>query len=774
MGSRAEIAVTGIVQGVGFRPFIYRLAIRYGLKGFVRNMGDAGVQVVVEGDGGAINRFIRSIREEHPPLARVEDVRVNWGSVRDEFENFKVVESKREGLGLPSVIPPDLALCSECIKEMLDPRDRRFGYPFISCVDCGPRFTVIYELPYDRQRTSMVDFPLCSECAREYGDPGDRRYHAETTCCAVCGPRVELLGVGGEKMEVEDPLSEVAKLLDEGFIVAIKGIGGTHVATKTTEDGVLERLRRVFNRPQQPFAVMARDLETIRRFAEVDETEERELTSHRRPIVVLKRSQAYDLSDLVAPGLNSVGVMLPYSGIHHLILSQGKDPAYVMTSANPPGLPMIVDNDEAVSKLRGKVDYLLLHDRKIVNRCDDSVVKVIGGKTVFLRRSRGYVPEPIHLNFRSEEVVLALGAEENVTASLLVGDRCFVSQHIGNTGKLDTLMYLREGVGKLMRMFGVKSVNVVAHDLNPQYPTTKLAEELAMKFGAERRAVQHHHAHLCSLMAERGLERIVGIACDGAGYGSDGTVWGGEVMFATFESFQRVGGLKPQPMPGGDLATIFPARMVAGILWGVLGREELHDVLNEFCASGFRHGSKEIEVVLRQLEMGRNVVNSSSCGRVLDAVACLLGICYERTYEGEPAMKLEAVAEGGDPRELEIELEVIDDHAAKFVDTSKLLLEVVESFRAKVARKHIAAAAQQAIAKALASVAIETAYEWGIDVVGVSGGVFYNRAITSTIREEVERGGLSFIQHELLPPGDGGISVGQATASSIKRVGRNC
>ncbi|MEM2865762.1 MAG: carbamoyltransferase HypF [Candidatus Hadarchaeales archaeon] len=759
--SRAEVGVTGVVQGVGFRPFVYRLARAHGLKGFVRNMGDAGVQIVVEGGREEIEAFLSSLREKAPPLSRVEEVRVRWAHPTGEFGTFEVRESRAEGLGGASVIPPDLAVCGECAREMLDPRDRRYGYPFTTCVDCGPRFTVISDLPYDRERTSMVDFPLCPLCLREYTEPSDRRYHAETTCCPACGPSVELYEEGGRKVEVRDPLREVARLLDEGFIVGLKGIGGTHLACRTVEDEPLSRLRETFRRPQQPFAVMSRDLETVRTFAEVGEEEARELTSHRRPIVVLRRSRDFPLSELVSPGLDSVGVMLPYSGIHLLVLQHGREPAYVMTSANPPGLPMIVDNERAMRELRGKVDYLLLHNRRIVNRCDDSVLKVVGGKTVFLRRSRGYVPEPIVLPFSSGRTVLAVGAEENVTASLLVGNRCFPSQHVGDTGKLETLEYLKEAAGSLRRLLRVERVEAVAHDLNPLYPTTRLAREWAEEWGAERVEVQHHHAHLCSLLAESGVEEVVGIACDGAGYGTDGTVWGGEVMVADFSSFERVGGLLPQPMPGGDAATRFPARMVAGILWRELGREATERVLEELCPSGFPRGEREREVVLRQLERG-NLPLTSSCGRVLDAVACVLGICWERTYEGEPAMKLEAVAGEGDPKAVPLPCRISGGR----VDTSSLLAGVVEAVRSGVPRRHVAASVHRAIALALAEVACGVAEERGIRTVGASGGVFCNRYFTAEVEREVERRGLRFLRHVLLPPGDGGISVGQAACAA--------
>ncbi|MFH1821825.1 MAG: carbamoyltransferase HypF [Methanobacteriota archaeon] len=765
MRARVEIAVTGIVQGVGFRPFIYRLATRLGLTGFVRNMGDAGVQIIAEGEKLPLENFIASIRSENPPLSRIDDVKVAWKSSTDEFTIFRVLQSERTSLGFPSVVPPDLALCDDCLREMRDLKDRRYNYPFITCVNCGPRFTVIEELPYDRPRTSMKAFPLCNDCMREYKNPADRRYHAEPTACPVCGPKMDLYGPRG-KIKVADPINEAARLLDEGKIIAVKGVGGFHIAANTTDDDTIIGLRNAFKRPHQPFAIMSKDLKTTKSFAEVSKAEAELLTSYRRPIVALQRSPDYNLSELIGPGLDSVGVMLPYSGIHHLIMDEGKEPTYIMTSANVSGLPMIVDNDEVMAKLQGKVDYFLLHDRAIVNRCDDSVVKLIDGKPAFLRRSRGYVPEPLKLHFRSDRSVLGIGGDLNVTVSLLLGDRCFVSQHIGDTTKFETLDYMQEVAGQLLHLLNVKEVDIVAHDLHPEYSTTRIAPRMAKKLGAKTVPVQHHHAHLCSLMEEHGLEEIVGIAADGVGYGTDGTAWGGEVMVTHFDSFEHIGGLKKQLMPGGDIAAVHPARMVAGMLWGQLERAKLDHILEKYCKDGFKRGARERGVVLRQLERNLNVFHTSGCGRVLDAISCLLGICSERTYEGEPAITLEAAANTGDAGMVKLDPVVGSLDGKMIMDTSKLLIEILSALENRVPRKHIAAAAQLAVARGLSSIAIDVAKSKGITAVGGSGGVFCNRAITIAMQREVERAGLTFVRHETLPPGDGCISTGQAIAAA--------
>ncbi len=725
--------------------------------------------MILEGERGVIENFIQALGQEKPPLARIDGVGVRWGPVTGEFKDFSVVESGKGGLGLLSIIPPDIAICEDCIGEMLDSKDRRYRYPFTTCVNCGPRFTIIQDLPYDRERTSMEDFPLCENCRGEYTNPSDRRYHAEPTCCSACGPEVRLYHASGESHEVEDPLLETARLLDEGKIVVIKGIGGMHVAAKATEDGPLRRLREAFKRPQQPFAIMSKDLETVRTFAQVGAKEEEILKSPQRPIVVL-RSKGGKISGLVSPGLDSLGVMLPYNGIQHIVLRDGKELAYVMTSANLPGLPMVLENEEAISKLGGLVDYFLLHNRRIISRCDDSVVRLTAGSPVFLRRSRGFAPMPLDLKVPEGAKVLALGAEFDVVATILKGGRCFPTQHIGDVSKLETMGYLRQAVKHLMHLLKIDEIGAVACDLHPEYVTSSEAESFAREFNAKLVRVQHHHAHLAALMAEHGIEEVVGIDADGVGYGADGTLWGGEVMAATLTDFERLGALASQPMPGGDVATKFPARVVAGILRGAIPPEELEKVLKDFCLDGFRQGEAEIKAVIQQLERSVNVFQSSSCGRVLDAVSCLLGVCRERTYEGEPAIKLEAFARGGDSAGANFKFSLKRENGIEKVDTSKLLLDVIESMKKGVPKKDIAARAQRELGRGLAELAVGAARRKGIGVIGVTGGVFYNDAIAEAVRDVVAGEGLKFLMHRQVPPGDGGVSIGQAVVAANKSI----
>ncbi|RLG56050.1 MAG: carbamoyltransferase HypF, partial [Thermoproteota archaeon] len=534
---RAEITVTGIVQGVGFRPFIYRLAVSHGLVGFVQNRGDATVFIVVEGDESSIRRFMREIREKKPPLARIFSLEAKLTESRGEFSRFEIRRSSSKRSRRASIIPPDVSICDDCIREMRDHSDRRYSYFFITCTNCGPRFTVIEKLPYDRPNTTMIDFQMCSHCRKEYENPLDRRFHAQTIACPACGPRAYLTDKSGEEIDVEDPVREVGKLLDEGHVVAVKGIGGFHLATATTISEPILRLRAAKHRRQKPFAIMARDLDAVKTFAEVTPPEEAALKSYMRPIVLLKKSESYYLSDQISPGLHTVGVMLPYTGMHIMMFDWSREPAFVMTSANPPDEPIVKDNSEAIRKLGSIVDYFLLHNRRIAQRCDDSVLRVVAGSPALIRRSRGYAPAPIELRRELKAEVLALGGEKRVTSCILAGRRCFASQHIGDVEKLETLRYLREATGHLLKLVGAEP-SVIACDLHPAFHTTRLARRLAEELGVPLERVQHHHAHIASLMAEKGLDELVGLSCDGYGYGPGGKAWGGEVLYCSREGYR--------------------------------------------------------------------------------------------------------------------------------------------------------------------------------------------------------------------------------------------
>ena len=749
---RAEVRVSGIVQGIGFRPFIYRIATKYGLVGYVRNRGDGLVEIVIEGRKNRIEGFLKELRHKPPPLARIYKITTKYSEETGEFKNFRIIKSSGRLEFSGSIIPPDIAICDECLRELRDPKNRRYNYFFITCTNCGPRYTIIERLPYDRPNTTMREFPMCQKCSIEYRDPANRRFHAQTIACKDCGPRVYLTTNDGEIIECNDPIREAGRLIEEGYIVAIKGNGGFHVATATTISEPIARLRRVKHRAQKPFAIMARDLEAVKTFADVSKWEAELLKSYIRPIVLLKKSEDYYLSELISPRLHTIGVMLPYTGLHVMLFDWVKEPAFVMTSANPPNEPIVIDNDEAYRRLGRDVDYILLHNRRIAQRCDDSVVRLHGKDPVIIRRSRGYAPEPIRLKIPSKKCSLGVGAELMVTACLLLDNKAFASQHIGDVENIETLNFLREAINHLVRLTNSR-VEVIAHDLHPRCNTTRLAKELSEKFNCPAIPIQHHHAHLACIMAEYGLDEIVGIVCDGFGYGLDGQAWGGEILYCNLTEFKRLGYLQPQPMVGGDLATIYPLRMAAALLSKSIDVEEWLISRSNLLP----HGEIEAHLIAKQIKDGKVPIWTTSCGRVLDAISAILGICHERTYEGEPAMKLESAAIGG-RNILKLEPKIIGDN---ILDTSFLATRILEAQKNhKIA--DLAYSAQTYIANGLAKIAIQKAEELNIRTIAFTGGVAYNQHITETIREAVERNGMKLITQRLIPPGDGGISIGQS------------
>ena len=754
---RAETKISGIVQGIGFRPFVYRIAVENELVGYVRNRRDAVAEIVVEGKEDKVKRFLNDLKKKKPPLARIYNVTTNYSEDKNEFEKFTILKSSENVEHSGSVIPPDVSICEECLSELRDPKNERYNYFFITCTNCGPRYTIIKGLPYDRPNTTMQDFPMCKFCLREYRAPSNRRFHAQTVACSKCGPRVYLTSNDGQPMEHKDPIRETGRLLQEGYIVAIKGNGGFHIATATTLSEPISRLRKVKHRVHKPFAIMARNIEAARSFAEVSREEAELLTSYIRPIVLLLKSEDYYLSELISPGLHNIGVMLPSTGLHVMLFDGVREPAFVMTSANPPNQPIVTQNQEALRRLGPVVDFFLFHNRTIAQRCDDSVVRLHDKNPSVIRRSRGYAPEPVCLKSSVDDCVLGVGAELNATSCVLLQDKAFISQHIGDVENLETCEFLKEVTRHLMRLTNSK-IDVIACDLHPKFTTTRLAHELGDQLERPVVPVQHHYAHIASLMGEHNVNEMVGIACDGFGYGSDGNAWGGEILHGNREGFQRLGHLQEQPMIGGDLATLYPLRMTAGILHGTVDIEEW--LLSN--SNRFPHGEKEVEVVIRQLEK-ESVPKTTSCGRVLDAVSAVLGICYERTYEGEPAMKLESAAtKGRNILNLEPKL------ASNTVDTTILVREVF-SQRHNHSIADLACSAQCYLAKGLAQLAVEEAERLGVKAIGFSGGVAYNEQITQTIRKTVEKGGFKFFAHGLVPPGDGGVSFGQTIAVSLSK-----
>ncbi len=758
---RVRINVTGIVQGVGFRPFIYRIAVRNGLAGYVRNRGDAGVEILLESTAQDVEIFLRDLKEKKPPLAQIHDITIKTLTGKNQYKRFTICKSSNETELSGSVIPPDIAICNECLTELRNPKDPRYEYFFITCTNCGPRFTIIERLPYDRENTTMNEFPMCRFCQREYTDPLNRRFHAQTVACPTCGPKAYLTTSSGEQLQHKDPVREAGRLLSEGAILAIKGYGGFHVAASVTKEKPLLALRKAKHRRAKPFAIMSRSLKATKSFAEVNSKETALLTSHARPIVLLNKNSEYDFSDLVAPGLHNVGVMLPYTGMHYMLFDQVDDAAFLMTSANPPNQPIVKDNDEALKTLGSTVDYFLFHNRKIAYRCDDSVMRVHGSRPSFIRRSRGYAPAPIMLKEKARHCVVGLGGELNNTACVLFENKAFISQHIGDVENVETRVFLKEATNHLIRLTNSR-VDTIACDLHPKFTTTRLAQALAEKNRWQLIQVQHHHAHVAALMMEHAVDELVCITCDGYGYGVDGSAWGGEILFCTRESatFKRLAHLEKQPLLGGDIATRYPLRIAAGILSKKVNVEPW--LLKH--SWHLPHGETEARIVSNQLQKGVSVIETTSCGRILDAVAAVLGVCYERTYEGEPAMKLESAAING--KDVLSMNPIIEGDV---LDTAQLFHAIFNSIN-RESMADLAYSAHAYLARGLASLAVEKASEQGVKAVGFSGGAACNQILAEIMRRTVQAAGLKFLVHEALSAGDGGVSFGQAVVGGFLRV----
>lgn len=751
--------ITGTVQGVGFRPFIYQLAKANGLFGYVKNLGNY-VEILIEGKQECLDNFLKELPEKKPPLAKITEVK-SKNIPFSGYSRFIIVPSE-SGVFENSIIPPDTAICEQCRSEIFDPSSRYYHYPFTVCTNCGPRYTTVRTLPYDRGNTTMADFPLCPECEKEYTDPLNRRYHAQPVCCPKCGPEIWLSDPEGNVLiKGYEAIAEASDLLQQGLILAIKGFGGFHIACNARNEEPVNELRNRLKRPEQPFAVMAKNADIVGFFAELEGTGGEYLTSYRRPITVLPRSKEYNLAESVSPGLHNIGVMLPYTGTQNLLFDRVPDAVYVMTSANLPGRPMVVENKEALEKLKGIVDFYLLHNRVIANRNDDTVIRIVNGQAAFIRRSRGFVPEPVELPFEIKASI-GVGAEMNSTVTVAKGKLAYISQYIGNTSHVETFRYHSEVVRHLIRLTGIEPL-YWSCDLHPAFNTTRFALKMG---GEDTLKVQHHYAHMLALMADNSLpfdSRILGIALDGVGYGSDGTVWGGELFESSYIGYERVGHLLPQPMPGGDLASKAPSRMVLGILSKRLERAEL-----EKLQLTFPKGAMEFSAVMKQLETGVNVVRSSSTGRVLDAAAALLGICDIRTYDGEPSMKLESAARASTHV---VDLPVIfkkdRDSGVPVLDTTELLLGVYE-LSGKYSPSNLAFAVEESLAMGISELASSLAAKRGLENIGLSGGVAYNDHITSCIAESVKEAGFEFLAHRQVPCGDGCISFGQAIAAGLQ------
>ncbi|MCD6443891.1 carbamoyltransferase HypF [Candidatus Bathyarchaeota archaeon] len=759
-----KITVTGVVQGVGFRPFVYRLARDLGLKGYVKNLGGSEVEIVVEGPSSKVEEFVARIRSDKPPPAEIQSLTVK--PTGGGFREFKIEPSGRSRRAY-SMIPPDIGICRDCLAEVLDPKDRRYMYPLNSCAWCGPRFSMMEDIPYDRGNTSMRDFPMCTDCLREYRDPDDiRRFHAQGNCCPVCGPRVWLEDRNGVVINRENPVLEASRLVEEGYILAVKGLGGFHIACLATDDDIVLRLRTRKRRPEKPFALMALNLETARRIAYISEEDARLLESPIRPILLLPEREDSPVSRHVAPGLSMQGIMLPYTALHYMLLSNVGDGFLIMTSGNERGEPMCTGNREARVKLRGFVDYFLMHDRRIVNRVDDSVVRRTGGFYTVIRRGRGYAPRWVRLPFRLPSPVVALGAHYQNTGCLAFEDIAIPTQFVGDMDNLSSLAELERAVSFLLKTYRIDlSDVVVAVDKHPRYLSRLLAEKWIETYGCRLVEVQHHHAHAASVMVELGVKdsEMVAVTLDGAGYGDDGTVWGGEVLITGYGAYTRFGHLEQVPMPGGDRATEYPVRMLMSILSRFMPVEEVREfIVGRGLHKGLPYGAEEADAVLSLLERG-DAPLTSSLGRVLDSASALLGICFKRTYEGEPAIKLEATSSRAKPIDL---LEPRVSRSKPLVQTHRIFEELLEKLDRP--REQLAYSVQRALGLSIGELAVMASKGRGVDRVLVSGGAAVNTVIFEAIREKAEEAGLKAYVNTVVPAGDGGVSLGQAAVAGFR------
>lgn len=703
---------------------MYRAAVRCGASGTVRNDGSAVVIYTDKGD-----ELLSELMKDLPPLARIESIEKDEVAY-EGAPGFSIIGS--EGAGSGASIPADSAICDNCIREMLSP-GRRSGYPFTTCTGCGPRFTLLRGIPYDRDRTSMDCFPMCPECGREFSDPADRRFHHQTIACPECGPRYRLVTADG-KITEDDPMGVLASLLDSGGRAVLKGWGGTHICCGLDR---VEELRRWYGRPQKPFAIMARDMEAVGRYADPTQEEETAMLSPGRPIV-LCRKKSMDIMEDVSPGLDNVGMFLPYTGMHHILFSRMKTDALVMTSANPPGEPMAVSDADA---LRIEADAWLLHDQEIVNRADDTVLRMLGNRTQFIRRSRGYVP--YHVSVADSGDAVALGAQENLAGAIASGGRIWPTQYIGNGEKIGVPEYLEEAVRRQMEFVGCEP-GAIAVDLHPGYSNRRLARELSEEYKAEIVEVQHHWAHAASLMADEGIESCVALTLDGTGHGDDGTAWGGEILDADLSAYRRAGHLQGIPLLGSEKALYDLRRLTFAI-----------DAMNGMENSDFTE--RESQVLSKLMDRS---VKSSSMGRVLDALSYRLGVCSVRTYDGEPAMKLEPLLARG---------RLIDGYEVRSESGVVMTAEAFARIDPKDRREDVAYSIVSNIMAELVAIASEAADRSGRECIGLTGGVSYNGTISRMFEDMVKSTQHVPILHRAVPNGDGGISVGQA-AIALRRI----
>jgi hydrogenase maturation protein HypF len=753
-----RISVRGVVQGVGFRPFVYQLADSHNLKGWVCNTSE-DVKIEVEGGRGQLKQFVADLRAKAPHLARIENISTTLaplvGYKQFEIRHSQTLEGKYQ------LVSPDIATCDACKHELLTPGDRRYRYPFTNCTNCGPRFTIIEDIPYDRPRTTMRHFQMCLQCQKEYDDPLDRRFHAQPNACPQCGPSLKLVDNLGNPIPSLDVLTSASQLLKQGEILAIKGLGGFLLACDATNEVAVSSLRHRKRRPYKPLAIMVATLEEVNRHCYLSPEEEKLLTSPQCPIVLLKWKADSSVSPLVAPNLNYLGVMLPYTPLHHVLLRESGLPL-VMTSGNLSEEPIAKDNDEAIRRLQGVADYFLLHNRDIYSRYDDSVAMVELGQAQLVRRARGYAPYPIHLPFTAKQV-LACGAELKNSFCLTRDKYAFLSQHIGDLENLETLEHFENTIDLYQKLFRIKP-EIIAYDLHPDYLSTKYALKLAEEQGLPVVGVQHHHAHIVSCMVDNGVKHpVIGIAFDGTGYGTNGHIWGGEFLVADYRSFDRKGHLEYLPLPGGAAAIQKPCRIAISYLFALLGEAALDQNLPPLR----QLEGLELDLIRKQIETGLNTPLTSSCGRLFDAVSALLGIRGKIDYEGQAAVELEMIASEDEGQDA-YPFTIIEQQGMRIVMMRELFSSILSDLERGILAANISAKFHSTLAQMMTQMCQLIAKETHITTVALSGGVFQNRLLLRKAKALLEQAGFSVLTHSQAPCNDGGISLGQAVIANFR------
>jgi hydrogenase maturation protein HypF len=744
--------ITGLVQGVGFRPFVFRLAEDTELKGYVLN-DTSGVLIEVEGQKDKLDDFLIRIEKDKPEISKIYGLQHTYLE-ETGYKDFEIRESEEQGDKRASILP-DISVCDECINDITDPKNRRFIYPFTNCTNCGPRFTIMKSLPYDRKNTSMKDFRICPECEREYHHVSDRRFHAQPNACHACGPRISLYdGEGNLICERSDALEKVVNLIRKGNIIAIKGIGGYHLACDATNEEAVDRLRKKKFREEKPMAVMFPDLDAIKAETLINELEKRAINSIEKPVVIVKKGDKSALAGSVSPDNNTAGVFLPYTPLHHLIMRKLKKPV-VATSANITDEPIVKDEKDAFARLSNIADYFLTHNRDIVRRCDDSVVRIVAERQVPVRRSRGFVPLPITVPFRFKKTVLALGPYMNNTIAIGIDNKVFISQHIGDLDTPLAMEFYEETINDFLRLFDVKPVIAVS-DMHPGYFSTKFGEK---HYKDKLVKVQHHFTHILSCMAENDIPEdteVIGFAFDGTGYGLDKTVWGGEVIIASYKGFKRAYHMRPYKLPGGDRAVKEPCRTALSLLYETFGDDAVEIDLIPFT-------KEEKSFFINMIKKNINSPFTTSIGRLFDGISSIIGLKHKVSYHGQAAIELEQLALKSDETgsyPFSIEKSVIGQRP--------MIEMIVNDLKAEVPKEIIAKKFHNTIVKIIIFVAELLKKQTGISHVALSGGVFQNSILLENSFYKLQERGFTPIIHQLVPPNDGGISLGQAVYSQFK------